>query len=355
MTLETLLEDRYRWQNCTIENIEKQLLCKPEGFHGSEISGDDQGNALKDTIAALCTYTAGYAEQQTAIIEQKIQDIEKQITSAEVEIKQKERQVLDCECELAKNKDAVGEYRFVRDTDINFSIREYKNKFIKYIDNYISGNMQDANKKLPGICENQIKQYISGALTHKLSEYVCMESCEELYKSIISDIPIDVELEKILYPTGWIHMFDKVYRIKCIFVIEDYFTRIEKKVNGIFKAKKMEYLKQNRSVKDEYDQYSQLRKECKRDIEQCKSRIAGLTDELQCMIEAKSALEANLEKDNECLLNYVEVSVEEFEKQKNQLLNQLMELSSGEKVSVLLFIALLEKDFNNMFGRGVVC
>ena len=66
-------------------------------------------------------------------------------------------------------------------------------------------------------------------------------------------------------------------------------------------------------------------------------------------------LAKNREKDQEWLKNYAAISVEEFKKQKNELLDQLDSLPPDEKVSTLLFIALLEKDFNNIIGNEVVC
>ena len=161
--------------------------------------------------------------------------------------------------------------------------------------------------------------------------------------------------EKIVSPAGWLSMFDKVYRIKCSFMAEELFVRIEKKLNSIYKTKKTEYLKQNKKIKDEYDKYSQLRKQCNQDTEQGRNEIARLNEALQDALEERLILAKNREKDQEWLKNYAAISSEEFTKQKDQLLDQLDSLPPDEKVSTLLFIALLEKDFNNIIGNEVVC
>lgn len=353
MTLEMLLEERYQWQNNTIERIGRQLSHKPEYSRISE-QEKMEDSALKNIIAAMSADSDEYARQQLVAIEEKMQDLQQQIKAVEEEIVEKEKQIPDYESVLANHKEAVSKYRFVRDTDIHFSIKEYKNKLIKYMDSSVVGKGKDDGKKLARVCENQIKRYISDTLQQTISVYIGMESCEEVYRSIAEEIPVEAELEKILSPSGWIPMFDKVYRIKCSFQIEDLFIRIEKTLNSIYKMKKSEYLKQNRETKEEYDQYSQLRKDCKRDIEQCRNQIADLTAELQDKLTAKKTLEENSKKDQECLTNYVAVSTREFTKQKKRLLDHLEGLSPEEQVSTLLFIALLEKDFNNIIGNEVM-
>ena len=358
MTLEVLLKDRYRWQNNTIESIGKQLSHETEysGIAEQDIVQEEIGDStLKKTIAAMCEESDEYASRQIAESEKRILDIQKQIRAAETEIAEKENQIPDYERVLTESKEAAEKYRFVSDTNIYFSIKEYKNKFIKYFDHYNGGKMRGSDGKLSGICESQIKNYISDTVQQSGSVYVDMGSCEEIYRSIVDEIPVDAELEQILSPAGWIPMFDKVYRIKCIFMIDDLFNRIEKKLNSIYKIKKAEYLRQNKELKDEYDTNSQLRKDYKRDIGQHRNRIANLTEEIQRELEEQKILEENRKKDRDCLTNYVAVSTREFEKQKDQLLNQLASLPPDEKVSTLLFITLLEKDFNNIIGNEVMC
>lgn len=358
MTLEMLLENRFQWQNNTIERMEKQLSCRSEGFRISEQykqQGDRADMTLENIIATMNADSDEYARQQITAIDEKIQEIQEQIKAGEVEIEEREKLIPEYDCMLANNKEAVAKYRYVRDSKIHFPIKEYKNRFIKSMDGYLGGKRRDAGKMLSGICENQIMMYISDALQQTISGYIGMENCEQLYQAIIDDIPIDAELEKIVSPAGWLSMFDKVYRIKCSFMAEELFVRIEKKLNSIYKTKKTEYLKQNKKIKDEYDKYSQLRKQCNQDTEQGRNEIARLNEALQDALEERLILAKNREKDQEWLKNYAAISSEEFTKQKDQLLDQLDSLPPDEKVSTLLFIALLEKDFNNIIGNEVVC
>lgn len=358
MTLEMLLENRFQWQNKTIERMEKQLNYRSEGFSISEQYKEQENRAdmtLKDIIATMNADSDEYARQQIMATEEKIRDIQEQIKAVEAEIEEKEKLIPEYDCMLASNKEAVSKYRFVRDSNIYFSIKEYKNRFIKSMDGYLGGKRKDAGKKLSGICENQVKMYISDTLQQTISGYIGMGNCEELYQTIIDDIPINAEIEKIVSPTGWISMFDKVYRIKCSFMVEELFVRIERKLNSICKMKKTEYLKQNKKIKDEYDNYLQLRKRCNQETEQSRNEIVRLNEALQDGLEEQAILAENGDKDQEWLKNYAAISAEEFTKQKNQLLNQLDSLPPDEKVSTLLFIALLEKDFNNIIGNEVVC
>ena len=358
MTLEMLLENRFQWQNNTLERMEKQLSCRSEGFSISEHYKEQENWAdmtFENIIATMNADSDEYARQQIAAIDEKIQEIQEQIKAVAVEIEEREKLIPEYDCMLANNKEAVSKYRFVRDSNIHFSIKEYKNRFIKSMNGYLGGKRRDAGKKLSEICENQIKMYISDTLQQTITGYIGMGNCEELYQTIIDDIPIDAELEKIVSPAGWISMFDKVYRIKCSFMTEEIFIRIEKKLNSIYKMKKAEYLKQNKKIKDEYDNYLQLRKQCNRDTEQGRNEIVRLNEVLQDELEERLILAKNREKDQEWLKNYAAISVEEFAKQKNQLMDQLDSLPPDEKISTLLFIALLEKDFNNIIGNEVVC
>lgn len=352
MTLEMLLEDRYQWQNNTLERIGNQLSHKSEHF---EISKRDceQGTMgaviLKDRIDAMISDYDKYAKQQLASIEEKMQELQQQMNAMEEKIAEKEHQLPDCESMLAEHKEEVTVYRFVRDTDIHFSIKEYKNMFIKYMDSLDGRKMKEAAKKLARICENQLQKYISDTLQHPISVYIGMESCEEIYQSIVDEIPVEAEFDRILSTSGWISMFDKVYRIKCSFQIEDLFFRLERKLNSIYKTKKTEYLRQNREIKEEYDRYSQLKMDCKREIQQCREQIEKLSEAMKDELEAKKTLVENSQKEQVCLADYMEILTQEFNKQKDSLLVQLEgDLSPDEKLNVLLFISLLEKDYKNI-------
>ena len=114
---------------------------------------------------------------------------------------------------------------------------------------------------------------------------------------------------------------------------------------------------QKRAVKEiseDYLRYKQLKTESERNIANNTERMALIDKEIEIIKEKIESIEERREADKEIIDDYLRIADTEFVKYKNSLLEMLDSdtFSTEEKVILLIYLCIIEKDFQSITEMG---
>ena len=114
---------------------------------------------------------------------------------------------------------------------------------------------------------------------------------------------------------------------------------------------------QKRAVKEiseDYLRYKQWKTESERNIANNTERMALIDKEIEIIKEKIESIEERREADKEIIDDYLRIADTEFVKYKNSLLEMLDSdtFSTEEKVILLIYLCIIEKDFQSITEMG---
>ena len=109
-----------------------------------------------------------------------------------------------------------------------------------------------------------------------------------------------------------------------------------------------------KEINDDYLRYKQWKTEAERDIANNTERIAIIDKEIEIIEEKIESIEERREADKKIIDDYLRIADKEFLKYKKGLLEMLDsdKLSSEEKVVLLIYLCMIEKDFQSITEMG---
>ena len=310
-----------------------------------------KGNTLKSTIDFLRTYSSEYVNSSIKDLQAEIEDIENHRQELAKQISDKEQQASTCDSMIASLFEEYKKTLDIENHRVNCSCQYYKQTITDFIDNRFDKRISDPNHLIFGKFREILLSYLKNLEQQVSYTELCIADASTVYNDLAQEIPFEAEIDSLLYPKGLINMFYRADKDKCKKVISDNFDLIMSSVAKMYTLQKLAVLKQHSASKSKYLNYFQLKIECDRKIETSSEKLAELDSEFQIKKDKLTNLQENKEKDQNVLSEYLKVAEDEFIKQINQCTGLLTDSTREQKAAVIIFMALLGRDYNNLVRR----
>lgn len=337
---------------------QEELLAATEKM-GEQIRQSIQkrnGNGLKSTIMDLKSYASAYALE-------RMEDAKKDIADLECELKEKkadslalERRIETCRRKIEELQEKHEAYVSLKQTAIRYDY----SKQITCVYNEIYANVQgacvkDPEKKILMCLENQLFSFteeLIKSIPDELHYELPFPPARELYANAVRNILLEEELFPKYYSGGLFRKKPKQneYMEKVNTIFEDYTKQLDKLLKGYI-ATELQRLKRD---EDDYTRYNLWMALCEKDISANRLKKAKTEQELEKKKSQLQTLEEQKKHDFELLNSYLNLAREEFLLQKKEIHQAIASnnTSLSEKIYLIIFLGIIEKDYQNIIEMG---
>lgn len=333
-------------QNSVIEARSKVLEEIRNSIH------QRKGNSLKSTMLDLKAYTTDYAKNQCDDLRGKLNKLleEKEILK-EDNIKENKR-ISECDMRISELEVYDSKYMELCRSIVKINVQLVIESIEKVIVRYSKkGKIKDSNHTFIG----EIREILVTLIQDEINRYELSDDESEnetLYEKINMNIDFESTVGDKLYKRGLFGKTTKQVDFEYLMtdLIEDFAVQIKKEI-----IEKIDI--QKRAIKDKFDEYfcfNQWKIESKRDITNNLERITFIDNEIGILKEEIETIEERREGDKKIIDDYLRIADKEFNKYKNNLLEilDLDNILAEEKVIILIYLCIIEKDFQSISEMG---
>ncbi len=317
-----------------------------------------EGNELKSIIQGLNSFSENWSERRIKELQEELEDCKN-----EIDIFEKELSINKNEIEKLKEyRDILEEKHRLYGSLNRISIEYIYEAYVKDVNEVIelkskNGKLKDQNKEVLSLLKNKLIEFIEHEM--KILEQSGIEkdnmlTPEMLYSNIESELQVIGEIEKIFYPQSMISWFKQVEVSKCLEKIDKCFYSYRIKLQGYLQLILEKQIKKIEQDEINYILCIENLKERKKRIQKIENDISSNNEIIKKLQKEIESVRQYREEDCKILNDYSEIAQQQFKKQKKELMNsfQRKNISVSEKVQLLFFMGLLEKDYKNIMGMG---
>lgn len=310
------------------------------------------GNSLKSAIRDLNAYSSDYARNKLDEIKSDIDDRRGEISDIKENIRSEELNLSCCDKYIEDLIPDHNLYILLNQITISGSYQKFENDFFMELEKFIKdGKVVDKDKELIAKLEEFLIKYTDFLileLNRKLEKTVIASSPEEVYREVNVCVQVESEIVSEFYSGGIFKGKPKKskYGEKIKVAFERYSKHLLEYLN---KLKDNEICK----LEDKEKQYSescQWKILCERNIENYSDRVNKLQEQLSAKEIERKEIDENRKLDQNQIKEYSQIAYDEYSKQKEDLEARLKskDTSGTEKLYILIFMALIEKDYQNI-------
>ena len=311
-----------------------------------------QGNSLKSTMLDLKAYTTDYAKQQCDHLQEQLNELSDEKNVLKKDNDKEEKRVSECNAKIYELESYHSKYVTLCEYIVGINANPVRETTEKTITRYSKkGKIKDSDHTFAG----EVREILIALIRTKFREYSLSNdyvSYEALYEKINMNIDFEATIGDKLYKGG---LFSKSAKQS------DFVDLMYDLIDAFIIHLKSEIIEQinlqKRAVKEinnDYLRYKQWKTEAERDIANNTERIAIIDKEIEIIEKKIESIEERREADKQIIDSYLRIADEEFLKYKNGLLEMLDsdKLSSEEKVVLLIYLCMIEKDFQSITEMG---
>ena len=310
------------------------------------------GNSLKNTIMDLKAYSLEYAEHKSTELSRKIEEIKDYIDYFAEEIKIKEKIVEEAGSKLIEMQETYDDYIQLKKTIVFIDISETFNTMVHFLEALsINRKIKDDTRQILSRMNAELISFIESCF----AEYGIDNSfvkCLTTYEKINSDINLEAELVDKFYKGG---LFSKKIKVdEMIDTLNQLFEMFQERLLNFINSIVKKQIFNKGYIEVEYQRYRQWKIQSARDIEHYRNRIDVLRGKKFLLEEERSTILLRKADDLKLINDYLQIAKVEFEKYRKELEQKMYsaEYSVEEKVCILIYLCLLEKDYQSIVEMG---
>lgn len=311
-----------------------------------------RGNSLKSTMLDLKAYTTDYANQQCDNLQDWLNELNSEKIALIENNGMEEKRVTECNDKIDELESYHAE--FVRVCNYTVSIRDKPARetieaTIMRYDH--KGKLKDSDHALVG----EVREILIGLIRDEFGDYSLSNdyaTYEMLYEKINMSVDFEGTIGDKLYKGG---LFSKAIKQSDFLVlmddlIETFVAQLKNEITNHINSQK----KAIKKINDDYLRYKQWKIESERDIANNTERLSSIEMEINSVKEKKEAIVERREADKQIIDDYLRIADKEFMKYKRKMVEMLDSdsLSAEEKVFLLIYLCMIEKDFSSISEMG---
>jgi hypothetical protein len=299
----------------------------------------------------LKVYSSSAAKDKCNALENDIKDMENEISQKKESINKKIKDISMCDSKTKEVSDYHKEYERLKKYSFELDYKSQYQMMENYVYNYErNGKIVDKEKELLKVLRDMLIAFTDESIPRKLGFGLENLKGEEIYGEISINDDVIAPVEHRYYKGGWFQkkpsVSDFLWEISKAF--DKYSEQLKEYIqNKIDKIK--EFLK---PYCEEFKKYSHLKTIYQRECSNNKDAISHLENEIKKKNAELTEIKNNQEADKKIIDEYKNISNEEYSKIFDDLRKRLNSTatSASDKICILIYMALLEKDFNNIIG-----
>ncbi|MEE0966091.1 MAG: hypothetical protein U0L85_03465 [Bacilli bacterium] len=315
------------------------------------------GNSLKTMVEEL-VLSCNKKEQKL------ITQIDKQISDAMIDQKKLEEDISNIERKIdflnGLKEESEIELRSFQDIvsqDINFSFLEEKISFIKEFKQKYSIYKKYTAEKISDKLKNLIKDSLNKKLKehkelHEENDIFLYIDMDKILREVLDNNIFLYGLEEIIEKKSFFSIFKKDKINSYEVCLKKLFELFESQINSMFLIEKNKLLEKFKKLSDNQRYTIDTLNKLNKLLDKKQNELQNLKDLLVSNVEYKKTIKNNLKNDKDYLENYKIVAQNEFSKQKKEIWKKInsSKIESEDKIQYLIFLGLLEKDYNNIMN-----
>ena len=311
-----------------------------------------RGNSLKSTMLDLKAYTTDYAKQQCDDLQEQLKELSDEKDVLKKDNDKKDKRVSECNAKITELESYYYKYITLCDYIVRINANPVREVITETIMRYSKkGKIKDSDHTFTG----EVREILIALIRDGFRDYSLSNdnvSHEALYEKINMNIDFEATIGDRLYKGGLFSrsakqsdFVDLMYDLIDAFIVQ-------------LKSEVIEQINlQKRAVKEiseDYLRYKQWKTESERNIANNTERMALIDKEIEIIKEKIESIEERREADKEIIDDYLRIADTEFVKYKNSLLEMLDSdtFSTEEKVILLIYLCIIEKDFQSITEMG---
>ena len=311
-----------------------------------------QGNSLKSTMLDLKAYTTDYAKNQCDDLQKHLNELIDEKEALKRINDKKEKRISECGMKISELECYHSRYTELCQYVVKINSKPFIESVEEVAQHYSKrGKIKDSDHTLVG----EVRDILISFIQNKFSEYTL--SCdktesETLYEKINMNIDFEATVGDKLYKGG---LFSKATKhedfVDLLYdMTEAFIDQLSKEIVEHISFQKSSIMDYN----DDYFRYQQWKTESERDIVNNTERITTIDNEIEGLFEKIETIEGRKEADKMIIDDYLRIADIEFNKYKNNLLETLDsdKLQVEDKVAILIYLCIIEKDFNSISEMG---
>ena len=311
-----------------------------------------QGNSLKSTMLDLKAYTTDYAKQQCDDLQEQLNELSDEKDVLKKDNDKEDKRVSECNAKITELESYYSKYVTLCDYIVRINANPVREDIEETIMRYSKkGKIKDSNHAFTG----EVREILIALIRDEFRDYSLSNdnvSHEALYERINMNIDFEATIGDKLYKGGLFSksakqsdFVDLMYDLIDAFIIQ-LKNEIIEQINLQKRAVK--------EISEDYLRYKQWKTESERDIVNNTERMALIDKEIEIIKEKIESIEERREADKEIIDDYLRIADTEFVKYKNGLLEMLDsdKFSTEEKVIILIYLCMIEKDFQSITEMG---
>lgn len=311
-----------------------------------------RGNSLKSTMLDLKAYTTDYAKQQCDDLQEQLKELSDEKDVLKKDNDKKDKRVSECNAKITELESYYYKYITLCDYIVRINANPVREVITETIMRYSKkGKIKDSDHTFTG----EVREILIALIRDEFRDYSLSNdnvSHEALYEKINMNIDFEATIGDRLYKGGLFSrsakqsdFVDLMYDLIDAFIVQ-------------LKSEVIEQINlQKRAVKEiseDYLRYKQWKTESEKNIANNTERMALIDKEIEIIKEKIESIEERREADKEIIDDYLRIADTEFVKYKNSLLEMLDSdtFSTEEKVILLIYLCIIEKDFQSITEMG---
>lgn len=311
-----------------------------------------QGNSLKSTMLDLKAYTSDYAKQQCDNLKEQLNELSDEKERLKKDNDKKESRVSECNIKITELEKYHYKYMILCEYVVVINADTVRNDVDKIITLFTK---KEKIKDFEHAFSEKVREIFITLIRDEFIRYSLSDDKrkhEALYEKINMNIDIEATIGDKLYKGG---LFSKSIKqsdfVDLMYeLIDSFIVQLKDEIIEQINLQK----RRIKEVNDDYLRYKQWKIESERDIVNNTERVHLIDKEIASIKEKIVLIEERKEADRQIIDSYLCIADKEFFKYKSSLLKMLDsdELSTEEKVILLIYLCLIEKDFQSITEMG---
>lgn len=311
-----------------------------------------QGNSLKSTMLDLKAYTSDYAKQQCDNLKEQLNELSDEKERLKKDNDKKESRVSECNIKITELEKYHYKYMILCEYVVVINADTVRNDVDKIITLFTK---KEKIKDFEHAFSEKVREIFITLIRDEFIRYSLSDDKrkhEALYEKINMNIDIEATIGDKLYKGG---LFSKSIKqsdfVDLMYeLIDSFIVQLKDEIIEQINLQK----RRIKEVNDDYLRYKQWKIESERDIVNNTERVHLIDKEIASIKEKIVLIEERKEVDRQIIDSYLCIADKEFFKYKSSLLKMLDsdELSTEEKVILLIYLCLIEKDFQSITEMG---
>lgn len=311
-----------------------------------------QGNSLKSTMLDLKAYTTEYANQQRDNLQDQLNELNSEKIALIEDIAKAKKRVSKYNVKIGELESYHAMFVKLRDCTVSIKDKSARETIEDTIMSYVQkGRIKDSKHALVG----EIRGILVGLIRDEFRDYslsIDNPTCDVLYEDINMNIDFEGVIGDKIYKGGLFNTDTKQsdFLVLMDALVEAFVAQLKSEITNQINSQ----LRAIKEIDDDYLRYKQEKTKLERVIAKKTEKLYSVETKINSVNEKSEAIEDNREADKRIFDDYLRIADKEFMKYKRKMVEMVDSdsLSADEKVFLLIYLCMIEKDFSSISEMG---